>query len=275
LCGALFATPNLTPHIWITNLHGPGEPFDIWAVTENRGDTSTGMNTTTRVYVNGTPMQDFEVRSLGPNGDDQHDHMLYTCPDTPTTLPIMVSVDLLDDVDESNENDNSITTFVQCRTPEEMRPDLLIGIINAPRAMNVGQAYAASITTRNNGLAMAGTSTTRILFDGQLVSDATVLSIPPGFQRTSIVQVTCRRGGPSRITAIADYLNSNNETNETNNARNLNVMCFDVPQRIIGNDDTASSIGKEVPKEEQRSQSILNALGLSLNLDFSKLFGGK
>ncbi len=145
-----------------------------------------------------------------------------------------ITVDALNQVEESNESNNTTQVRVEAQ-PEMSRPDLLIEAIDfSPRNPSRGDTISFSVTVTNQSGANAGPFSVEIRDSAG--SDLRSLSGLNAFGRTNIGFTRRLNANSETFTFIVDVFNQVDESNESNNTRQITISSTTPPTPTLGID---------------------------------------
>ena len=217
-----------------TNSVTVGGSVSVGAYTKNNGNASAGSNYVRYWLSDDATLNTSTDRSLGSNsvntlaaGSSEYDAFSFTYDGSwgTGTKYILFQADSTNVVDESNESNNVAyaTIFVA-----EPKPDLIITSQTATSAVIFDSTVSISATTKNNGNAVAGASTTKYwlsndtTFDSSdvLLSTQNINSLSAGGSQSasySFVYNSSWGTGTKYILFQADSGSVVAESNESNN----------------------------------------------------------
>ncbi len=137
-------------------------------------------------------------------------------------------------VQESNENNNCLTAYLEVKESEQ-KPDLVIQDITWDKSSpKQGDTITYTVTIKNQGSGSAGTSTVKYYIDGSYVTSDSVTSLSAGSTSTQTFTWTANKCGNVLVKAVADANNAVSESNEGNNERTetVSISC-NKPDLII------------------------------------------
>lgn len=204
-----------------------GTAFNASVETRNIGAASD-LASITRLQFNGAT-QNFNIKPLGQQ-EPMVNSTTFTCPATPGTYLLTSLADATGIINESNENNNNDSQWVNCTAGSPgLMPDY-ISQIQAPLTATAGTSFNISITTKNIGNAPATVpSTTRAAISNQ-PNPLNFIIRPLGANNDFVVNSTTAAcpatpGFIITINSSADFFSQISESNELNNNATASVLC--------------------------------------------------
>lgn len=208
----------------------------ITVIVENIG-TAGAITSTLELDIDGTPVT-YPVPAL----DIGNTHQVLHQQNFPTTgtYNITATADINNDVEESNEGNNSASdSLIVVKAP---RPDLIISLLNyAPSTAFTSQTITITAQVENIGNAEATTSTLWILVGAELNPESYEIGslAPTGTQQVQR-QVEFFEPGSYLVTATADAEEDVDESDETNNSETIDITVYNsdmikLKEYLLGN----------------------------------------
>jgi len=196
--------------------HAPPSPTNIETITitakvANQGD-GPATTSTLEIDIEGD-IHTFKIPPLGP-GDD-HQIQFDIVLSVPGSYQVDATADLDNDVNESDENNNTATDTINVIEA----PDLVISILDhSPSDPFINDIVTITAEVKNIGDMTATTSTLELDVEGE--AGPTTFTVPilapeETFQKQ--IQVQKDTPGTYQVTATADLYNDVEESSETNN----------------------------------------------------------
>jgi subtilase family serine protease len=216
------ASPPRQPDLTLSGLtHSPPNPqvgdfVTISGVVRNQGTGDAGSFIVEIRDSGGTDRRSFAGLAAGTSAAFSFSRRINQ-----TTETFLVIADATNQVNESNENNNSAELRVTATQPT-LKPDLTIaGTDWSPRTLTVGQNVTLSITVRNQGQASAGPFVVEVR-DSTGQDRQTLSGLVVG--GTASVNFTRRVNNTTEFfTITVDPTNQVDELNETNNSIQIRV----------------------------------------------------
>ena len=233
--------PHMVPDLNITSLSYlpkepvEGQPIDISFRVTNVGN-GTAQNHYDNLSIDGVPIQSFEAGPLKP-GENYTRNYIYN--DTASNQTIRVCSDSMDEINESNENNN-------CKSisPPPMVPDLNITSLSyLPKEPFDGQKINISFRVTNLGNGTAQNHYDNLSIDGGVPNQSFEAGpLKPGESRTWDYPYT--GAGNHTVQACSDSMDEINELDENNNCmdRPLNFVHFETDFTIKITDRSGANL---------------------------------
>jgi cobaltochelatase CobN len=197
------------------------QTYQLNAKVSNYGNADAGTFVVT-LYDNDQPVESQTVNGLA-KGTSKTVTFNWK-PDTAGSHNMKVIIDLLNQVEESNETNNQFNKLVNVEIP---RSDLVTTNLTVPENPLVNQTYHLNATIKNQGLADAGSFVVQ-LYDGSILGDSkTVNGLVAG--GTNILEFDWKPVsiGSHDLKLLLDTTDKVDEANETNNQFNRYVIMGD------------------------------------------------
>lgn len=190
------------------------QTYQLNATVSNYGNTDAGTFGVT-LYDNDQLVESQTVDGLGTGASK-----IVTFnwkPNTAGSHNLKVIIDLLNQVEESNETNNQFSKLVNVEIP---RSDLITTNLTVPENPLVNQTYQLNATIKNQGLADAGSFVVELYDGSNLVDSKTVNGLVAGGTKT--LQFNWKPGsiGSHTLKLLLDATNQLNESDESNNQFN-------------------------------------------------------
>lgn len=194
------------------------QTYQLNATVSNYGNTDAGTFGVT-LYDNDQLVESQTVDGLGTGASK-----IVTFnwkPNTAGSHNLKVIIDLLNQVEESNETNNQFSKLVNVEIP---RSDLITTNLTVPENPLVNQTYQLNATIKNQGLADAGSFVVELYDGSNLVDSKTVNGLVAGGTKT--LQFNWKPGsiGSHTLKLLLDATNQLNESDESNNQFNRYVV---------------------------------------------------
>ena len=239
-CKIIPTTPTFLPDLAITNITSDrgdvyvGQSQIISATEKNIGNASAGSHQSVILGDGATSPVTGDVAQCNTllNGYGFVFSGSYTCT-SPGYHILTVKADWFNQVQESNENNNSSNIVVNClaitsSSTDQNLPDLTISDLTcSPTSLTIGQSSSCTITVANNGSGNASLHTLEAFSINKGLT-ASLYSINGTLTAGEISRVsfswTCTQP-TTAIRAIVDPTNIIQESNENNNWKEIAVNC--------------------------------------------------
>jgi subtilase family serine protease len=207
--------------------HAPADPTNIdnvtiTAIVENIGDAAS-TTSTLELDVDGN-ITTYEVPPLDPTDTFQaQPQVLFG---TPGSYPVNATADLYDDVNESDEGNNTASDTIDVIEA----PDLIVSSLDhSPADPFTNEIVTITAEVKNIGDIAATTTTLEIDVDG-VVTTHEIPILAPSETHQAQRQVIFPNAGNYPVTATADVLDEEAESNETNNDANDEIVVVEPPK---------------------------------------------
>ncbi|NQE45143.1 hypothetical protein C5S31_03850 [ANME-1 cluster archaeon GoMg2] len=126
-------------------------------------------------------------------------------------------------VQESNENNNCLTAYLEVKESEQ-KPDLVIQDISwSPSSPEQGDTITFTVKIKNQGTGSAESSTVKYYIDSSYVASDSVSTLSAGSISTQTFTWSANKCGDVQVKAVTDATNVVSESNEWNNERTETV----------------------------------------------------
>lgn len=209
--------------------HSPADPTNldtitITALVENIGD-ATATTSTLEIDVDGGALN-YKIPVLDPSETHQIQRLISL---TPGSYQVTATADLLEDVTESDEDNNVTTDTINVVEA----PDLMIqSLTHAPADPTISDTITITAIVQNMGGKVSLASTLEIDVDGD-VTTHTISSLNPSQTQQIQRQVNLTSPGIYPVTASADSVDDVAESNEGNNTAQDSITVHDLPDLIV------------------------------------------
>ena len=202
-----------------------GSEMIFTATVVNQG-TYDAVGSVISLSVNGTAVQREDLPELEV-GECVDVEFTATAPATEQTLTVTAFADCYDIVDESNEDNNKLSTSVQITAPK-VYPDLTISELTPSQTVyEIGESVSVTVKATNQGEETAEDFYVKLIA-GAETWYSPIGELKPGVTRTLSFGFSLP-DEPSTITitAIADSENTVEESNENNNTASTTVKVIE------------------------------------------------
>ncbi len=249
----------------VNQAYNPGDPFSVTIDITNEGDgAAASSRAAVYLVVDGVNqlMDTNTTQSLDPGSRDTNETLNFTIPTDldAGTYSILVITDYLNDVAESDENNNATGFFIAVE--EAGQPDLIIANTEVgnqnivfgdtvSQIFGAGDTFSVTIDIRNqgDGSAPASASAVYLVVDGEnrLMGTNSTNSLDPGSndfnENLSFIVPADIEAGIYSILVITDYQNAVDEADELNNGTAFLVNFADDYADEPGEAGTINGVG--------------------------------
>jgi len=241
----------LKPDLVVSSLTAPstamqGQNIIVTEVTTNQGTAVSGTFTTRVCLARDAALtdqvstKDFSPTTLAPGGSSSRSGPLSVPADLASgDYYVGAIADVNNQVTESDETNNKRSQPIHIGGT----PDLVVSALSAPATVNQGENLAITETTKNQGTADSGASSTRVVLarDAALTDligskDLSHSALAQGASEQKSGSVTVPAALPSGfyyVGAIADVGGVVTESDETNNKRSQQIIIGGVPDLVV------------------------------------------